>query len=70
MPRSRCTTATRSIATMYAAMRTEAGEYVDAKVWKASLKALQETAKRCDKDELAPFWEGVFKPVMDEMVPK
>ena len=27
--------------TMYAAMRTEAGEYVDAKVWKASAKALQ-----------------------------
>ena len=33
--------------TMYAAMRTEAGEYVDAKVWKASAKALKEAADRC-----------------------
>ena len=33
---------------MYAAARTEAGEYVDAKVWKASAKALEESAERCD----------------------
>jgi hypothetical protein len=56
--------------TMYAATRTEAGEYVDAKVWKASAKALKETADRCGKDPQAPFWEGVFKSVMDEAVPK
>ncbi len=30
---------------MYAAHRTEQGEYVDAKVWKASPKALQEAAR-------------------------
>jgi len=60
----------RIAVTMYAAMRTEAGEYVDAKVWKASAKALKETADRCGKDPQAPFWEGVFKSVMDEAVPK
>ena len=60
----------RIAVTMYAAMRTEAGEYVDAKVWKASAKALKETADRCGKDPQTPFWEGVFKSVMDEAVPK
>ena len=60
----------RIAVTMYAAMRTEAGEYVDAKVWKASAKALRETADRCGKDPQAPFWDGVFKTVMDEAVPK
>jgi hypothetical protein len=60
----------RIAVTMYAAMRTEAGEYVDAKVWKASAKALKEAADRCGKDPQAPFWEGVFKTVMDEAVPK
>ena len=56
--------------TMYAALRTEAGEYVDAKVWKTSAKALEETADRCDDNPESPFWEGVFKTVMDEAVPK
>jgi hypothetical protein len=60
----------RIAVTMYAALRTEAGEYVDAKVWKASAKALKESADRCGKDPQAPFWEGVFKSVMDEAVPK
>src|SRR6185295_2947985 len=60
----------RIAVTMYAAMRTEAGEYVDAKVWKASAKALKEAADRCGKDPQAPFWDGSFKPVMDEAVPK
>lgn len=60
----------RIAVTMYAAMRTEAGEYVDAKVWKASAKALKETADRCEEDPQAPFWAGVFKSVMDEAVPK
>jgi hypothetical protein len=55
---------------MYAAMRTEAGEYVDAKVWKASAKALKETADRCEDKPEAPFWDGVFKAVLDEAVPK
>ena len=55
---------------MYAAMRTEAGEYVDAKIWKASSKALKEVAERCSETPAAPFWDGVFKSVMDEAVPK
>jgi hypothetical protein len=55
---------------MYAAARTEAGEYVDAKVWKASEKALKESAKRCGETPSAPFWDGVFKTVLDEAVPK
>jgi len=60
----------RIAVTMYAAMRTEAGEYVDAKVWKASGKALKETADRCGDNPQSPFWDGVFKTVMDEAVPK
>jgi hypothetical protein len=55
---------------MYAALRTEAGEYVDAKVWKASSKALKESADRCEENPQSPFWEGIFKTVMDEAVPK
>ena len=55
---------------MYAAMRTEAGEYVDAKIWKASAKALKETAERCGDTPSAPFWDGMFKTVFDEAVPK
>src|SRR5690349_9298125 len=55
---------------MYAALRTEAGEYVDAKIWKASAKALKETAERCGDTPTAPFWDGVFKTVFDEAVPK
>jgi len=60
----------RIATTMYAAARTEAGEYVDVKVWKAAPKALKETAERCGENPQAPFWEGVFKTVMDEAVPK
>ena len=55
---------------MYAAMRTEAGEYVDAKIWKASSKALKEVAERCSETPAAPFWDGVFRTVFDEAVPK
>jgi TonB family protein len=54
---------------MYAAMRSEAKEYVDAKVWKASGKALRESAKRCEDDPQALFWDGVFKAVLDAEVP-
>ena len=60
----------RIATTMYAAARTEAGEYVDAKVWKASAKALKEAAERCSDTPSAPFWQDIFKPVMDEAVPK
>jgi TonB family protein len=55
---------------MYVALRTEGGEYVDAKVWKASAKALKESAERCGETPQAPFWEGVFRTVLDEEVPK
>jgi hypothetical protein len=60
----------RIATTMYAAMRTAAGEYVDAKIWKASAKSLKESADRCEETPQAPFWEGVFKDVMDEAVGK
>ena len=55
---------------MYASMRSEAGDYVDAKVWKASPKALREAADQCKDNPTAPFWDGIFKSVMDEAVPK
>jgi hypothetical protein len=55
---------------MYAQMRTEAGEYVDAKVWKASTKGLRAAADRCRDNPQAVFWEDIFKTVMDESVPK
>ena len=55
---------------MYAAVRTEAGEYVDAKVWKASPKALRETADRCEDNPQALFWQDTFRAIMDEAVPK
>lgn len=55
---------------MYAAHRTEQGEYVDAKVWKASPKALQEAAKRCGDTPDALFWQDTYKTLMDAAVPK
>jgi hypothetical protein len=54
---------------MYASMRTEAGQYVDAKVWKAAARGLRDAAERCRETPGAPFWDGVFKSVMDEAVP-
>jgi hypothetical protein len=60
----------RIATTMYASLRTEAGEYVDVTVWKAAPKALKVSADRCRDTPQAPFWEGVFKTVMDEAVPK
>ena len=60
----------RIATTMYAAARTEAGDYVEAKVWKESPKALKESASKCADNPAAPFWEGVFKGVLDEAVPK
>jgi hypothetical protein len=55
---------------MYATLRTEAGDYVDVKVWKEAPKGLREAADQCRDNPSAPFWDGVFKPVMDEEVPK
>jgi hypothetical protein len=55
---------------MYAAHRTEQGEYVDAKVWKASPKALQEAARNCGGTPDALFWQDTYKPLMDTAVPK
>jgi hypothetical protein len=55
---------------MYAALRNEAGEYVDAKVWKSSSKALREAAGRCKDAPQAIFWQDTFKPILDEAVPK
>jgi hypothetical protein len=60
----------RIATTMYATSRTEAGEYVDAKVWKAAPKALRESAERCEDSPQAAFWQDTFKPVMDAAVPK
>jgi hypothetical protein len=55
---------------MYAAHRTEQGEYVDAKVWKAAAKALQETAKRCGESPDSLFWQDAFRVIMDQAVPR
>jgi hypothetical protein len=55
---------------MYAAYRTEQGEYVDAKVWKASPKALQEAVKQCASTPDALFWQDTYRPLMDTAVPK
>ena len=60
----------RMATAMYASLRSEAGDYVDAKVWKASPKALREAADQCKDNPGAPFWDGIFKSVMDEAVPK
>lgn len=60
----------RIATTMYAASRTEAGEYVDAKVWKAAPKAFREAADRCEDTPQAAFWQETFKSVMDVAVPK
>jgi hypothetical protein len=53
---------------MYATLRTEAGEYVDAKVWKVSAKSLREAADRCRDNPQTMFWQDTFKPIMDEAV--
>jgi hypothetical protein len=60
----------RIATTMYAALRSEAGEYVDVKVWKAAPKALREAAEQCGENPQAPFFDGVFKSVMAQAVPK
>jgi hypothetical protein len=55
---------------MYATLRTEAGDYVDAKVWKASARGLRDAAERCEDARDQLFWQDTFKPVMDEAVQK
>jgi TonB family protein len=55
---------------LYAAYRTEQGEYVDAKVWKASPKALQDAAKQCGGSPDALFWQDTYRVIMDQAVPK
>lgn len=58
----------RVATSMYAAMRSEAGDYVDAKVWKAAPKVMRQAADQCKDNPTAPFWDGIFKTVMDEAV--
>lgn len=58
----------RIATTMYANMRSEAGQVVDAKAWKVSAKALKESADQCRDNPSAPFFDGVFKSVMDAAV--
>jgi hypothetical protein len=60
----------RIATTLYVSMRNDAGDYVDTKVWKASPKALREAANQCKDNPGAPFWDGIFKSVMDEAVPR
>jgi hypothetical protein len=60
----------RIATSMYATARTEAGDYVESKVWKAAAKGLKETADQCRESPNAMFWDGVFRSVMDEAVPK
>lgn len=60
----------RIAVSMYTALRSEGGEYVDAKVWKASAKALRDAAERCKDNPAAPFFDGAFRAVLDEAVPK
>lgn len=58
----------RIATSMYAAMRTEAGDYVDAKVWKEAPKGLREAAERCEDNPAQLFWQDSYKAVMDEEV--
>jgi len=58
----------RIATTAYANMRSEAGDVVDAKVWKVSAKALKESADQCRDNPSAPFFDGIFKSVMDAAI--
>lgn len=53
---------------MYAQMRAAAGDVVDAKVWPVSKKVLKETVDQCRDNPGAPFFDGIFKSVMDDAV--
>jgi len=52
----------------YAKARSDAGDVVDAKVWPVSKKVFKESVDQCRNNPQAPFFEGVFKSVMDEAV--
>jgi hypothetical protein len=60
----------RIATTMYISLRSEAGEYVDAKVWKAAAKGLRDAADQCRDASNVPFFDGIFRNVMDEAVPR
>jgi hypothetical protein len=60
----------RIAVSMYAQARSEAGDVVDAKVWPASKKALKQAVDQCRDNPGAPFYEGIFKTVLDEAVAK
>jgi len=60
----------RIATTMYIAVRNEGGEYVDARVWKVAAKGLKETADQCRDAPAAQFFDGMFRSVMDQAVPK
>jgi hypothetical protein len=55
---------------MYIAARAEAGDVVDSKVWKEAPDGLKDAVDECRETPSAPFWDGVYKRVMDEAVPK
>jgi hypothetical protein len=58
----------RITVSMYAQARSEAGDVVDAKVWPAAKKVLKQSVDQCRDNAPAPFFEGIFKSVMDEAV--
>lgn len=60
----------RIATSMYATMRTESGDYVESKVWKAAAKGLKEAADQCRDASNVMFFDGVFRNVMDQAVPK
>jgi len=60
----------RIATSMYATARTEAGDYVESKIWKAASKGLKEAADQCKDSPGAVFWDGIFRGVMDGEVPK
>lgn len=60
----------RIAVSMYAQARSEAGDVVDAKVWPAARKVLNETVDRCKDNPAQLFWQDTFRPVMDAAVPK
>lgn len=60
----------RIVISTYAQLRSEAGDVVDAKVWPVSKKVLKQTVDQCRDNPQAPFFDGVFKTVMDEHVAK
>jgi hypothetical protein len=52
----------------YAQARSAAGDVVDAKVWPVSKKVLKQSVDQCRDNPQAPFFDGIFKSVMDEAV--